>query len=78
MHNSGHLLMSGEIFGYYSEEEAGEEMPSADSRPEMLLNILKHTRQPPTTKNNPVQNVNSASIEKPRWKESYLFSMAPS
>lgn len=53
-------------------------MPSAESRPEMLLNILKYTRQPPTTKNNPVQNVNSTSIEKPRWKESYLFSMAPS
>lgn len=43
-----------------------------------LLNILKHTRQPPTTKNNPVQHVNSASIEKPEWKGSYLFSMAPS
>lgn len=53
-------------------------MPSAGSKPEMLLNILKHTRQPPTTKNNPVQHVNSASIEKPGWKGSYLFSMAPS
>lgn len=35
LHNSGHLPMSGEFFGCYSDEEGGEEMPSAGSKPEM-------------------------------------------
>lgn len=33
--------------------------------PEMLLTILQSTEKPPTTKNYPIQHVNSTEVKKP-------------
>lgn len=49
--SGGHLAVSGDIVGYHNQEG------------EYLLNTLQFTGQPPTAKNDPAPNVNSA-----RWK----------
>ena len=39
-------------------------LPSSWQRPGMLLNILKHIRKTPTTKNSSIQNINNMKVEK--------------
>lgn len=38
---------------------------SGEQRPRVLLNVLPHTGQPLTTKNDLAQNVNSGEVKKP-------------
>ena len=42
--------MSGEFFGCYSDEEGGEEMPSAGSKPEMAAKHPETHKAAPHTK----------------------------
>ena len=55
--------MFGNIFGCHSLGELL--LASSELRPEMLLNILQYTGQPPTAKNDPALKVSSAEAERP-------------
>ena len=54
-----HLVTSGNIFGCHSCVRGIKWNRNQDA-----VNILKCTRQPPTIKNHPAQNVSSAEIKK--------------
>lgn len=55
----------GNVWRHWVVRTGGALLASNEKRPEMLSNVPQCTGQPPTEKNYPAPNVNSAKVEKP-------------